>query len=252
MWPTGDCVGAVPEGTRVYAVGDVHGCAGLLDRLHGLIRDDASGAPESRKVVIYLGDYVDRGADSAGVIDRLLAEPLPGFEVVYLKGNHEDFMLRFLENPSVGALWLMNGGGATLASYGVTETRPGRLPGREDGLSEAFRARLPTAHLNFLEGLRLTHREGDFVFVHAGIRPGVPLDDQTQDDLLWIREPFLGSLADRGFVVVHGHTPVDSPELLFNRINVDTGAVWTGRLTAVVLHAEGQYFLDTGAAHATA
>jgi serine/threonine protein phosphatase 1 len=250
MWPTGECAGAVPAGTRVYAVGDVHGCAALLDRLHARIRDDARDAPERRKVVVYLGDYVDRGPDSAGVIDRLLDDPLPGFETVYLKGNHEDFMLRFLDDPSVGGYWLMNGGGATLASYDVTETRPGRSAGPADGLGDAFRARLPAAHREFLDGLRLMHREGDFVFVHAGIRPDTPLDAQTEEDLLWIREPFLGSPEDRGFVVVHGHTPVESPELLFNRINVDTGAVWTGRLTALVLHAGEQYFLQTGAGDA--
>jgi len=245
MWPTGECRAETPAGTRVYAVGDVHGCAPLLDRLHTLIREDARRAQEKRKVVVYLGDYVDRGADSAGVIDRLLDDPLPGFETVCLRGNHEAFMLRFLDDSSVGALWMMNGGSATLASYGVTETRPGRLPSGADGLRAAFREKLPAAHLRFLEGLELMHREGDYVFVHAGIRPGTPLDKQTEDDLLWIREPFLDSPADHGCVVVHGHTPIDSPEMLFNRINVDTGAVWTGRLTAVVLHGKERRFLDT-------
>lgn len=242
MWPTGDCTGKTPAGTRVYAVGDVHGRTDLLDRLHRMILDDAREAPESRKVVVYLGDYVDRGPDSAGVVDRLLADPLPGFESVHLKGNHEDFLLRFLDDPSIGSLWQMNGGAATLASYGVNGVE--RDSARS--LSEAFRDRLPAAHRRFFEGLRLMHREGDYVFVHAGVRPGAPLDAQSEDDLLWIREPFLGSAEDRGFVVVHGHTPVEWPELLFNRINVDTGAVWTGRLTAIVLHGDQRRFLDTG------
>lgn len=245
MWPTGECTAMAPAGTRIYAVGDVHGCAGLLDRLHALIEADARDAPERRKLVIYLGDYVDRGPDSAGVIDRLIDDPLPGFETVLLKGNHEAFMHRFLGDSSVGGLWLMNGGGATLASYGVTETRPGGSPGHAEGLRDALRDRLPAAHRRFLEGLRLTHREGDYVFVHAGVRPGLALDEQVEDDLLWIREPFLDSSEDRSYVVVHGHTPVESPELLFNRINVDTGAVWTGRLTAVVLFGGERYFLDT-------
>jgi len=245
MWPTGECTGATPTGTRVYAIGDVHGCASLLDRLHAKIRADAADAPEPRKVVVYLGDYVDRGSDSAGVIDRLLDDPLPGFERVFLKGNHEDFMLRFLEKSSSGEVWLMNGGGSTLASYGVTESRPRDSAAHVHGLADAFRDRLPAAHRRFLEGLELTHREGDYLFVHAGVRPGTRLDEQMEDDLLWIREPFLGSLEDRGYVVVHGHTPVDAPEVLFNRINVDTGAVWTRRLTAVVLHGRERYFLDT-------
>ena len=245
MWPTGECTGATPAGTRIYAIGDVHGCADLLDRLHAMIRADAAEAPEPRKVAVYLGDYVDRGADSAGVIDRLLGDPLPGFERICLKGNHEDFMLRFLDAPSSGGLWMMNGGGSTLASYGVTETRPSGSAAQSYGLADALRERLPAAHRRFLEGLKLMHREGDYLFVHAGVRPGTPLDDQVEEDLLWIREPFLGSLEDRGYVVVHGHTPVDAPEVLFNRINVDTGAVWTRRLTAVVLHGDERYFLDT-------
>ncbi len=229
---------AVPPDTRVYAVGDVHGCATLLARLHELIRADAAAAPERRRVVVYLGDYVDRGPDSAGVVDMLIAGPGEGFEAVHLKGNHEDFLLRFLADPSIGGLWLMNGGGATLASYGVDGD------GGAD-LRRAFLHALPKTHRAFYEGLRLWHREGTYLFVHAGIRPGRPVESQLAEDLLWIREPFLLSRADHGCVVVHGHTPVGAPEILDNRINVDTGAVWSGRLTALVLYGAERSFLQT-------
>lgn len=246
MWPRPDYrQPAVPPGTRVYAIGDVHGCAGLLDQLHGAILADAAQAPARRRVAVYLGDYVDRGADSAGVIDLLLDDPLPGFERVFLKGNHEDFMLRFLGEPRHGPLWLMNGGGATLASYGVCDSDIRRPGDRIVQLHDAFRSRLPARHLEFLRRLDLVHQEGDYLFVHAGVRPGVPLGVQTEEDLLWIREPFLSSGEDLGCVVVHGHTPVEAPEVCVNRINVDTGAVWTGTLTAAVLYGAERRFLHT-------
>ena len=245
MWPDSDipCANPPPD-TRLYAIGDIHGRADLLARLHAAIRDDAAAAPETRKVLIYLGDYVDRGADSAAVIDTLLNRPLPGFETVHLMGNHENFLLRFLEDAGIGRLWSMNGGAETLASYGLD----GRLlaDGRAGpALQAAFRARLPAAHLTFLRNLAVMHIEGGCLFVHAGLRPGVPVDMQDTEDLLWIREPFLFSDEDFGYVVVHGHTPVEAPEAHINRINVDTGAVWTGRLTAVVLSGDRYAFLHT-------
>jgi serine/threonine protein phosphatase 1 len=243
LWPDADTPRArAPDDTRIYAVGDVHGRADLLDRLHDEISRDAASAPESRKMIVYLGDYVDRGPDSAAVLSTLTERPLDGIEQVCLKGNHEDFLLRFLDDPGICDLWLMNGGRATLRSYGLSV---GRVGGDEAAaaLSAELRARLPDAHLRFLEGLPLSHQAGGYLFVHAGIRPGVELSRQTAEDLLWIREPFLGSPYDHGCVVVHGHTPVEAPDVRFNRINIDTGAVWSDCLTALVMHADQWSFL---------
>ena len=230
----------VPEGVRVYAVGDIHGRADLLGHLHTRIRIDASDAPERTKVVVYLGDYVDRGPDSRGVVGALLAEPLPGFRTVALRGNHEELLLEFLTKPETARIWVMNGGDATLRSYGVNP---------KDGdcfaVRDRFAAALPDAHATFFAGLPLIHTVGDYFFAHAGIRPGVALDRQSTDDLLWIREEFLDSRADFGKVVVHGHTPRRVPDLNFNRIGIDTGAFATGRLTCLVLAGAEQRILQT-------
>ena len=243
--PEAEAVNAsTPPDTRIYAIGDVHGRADLLDELQARIAKDARRASEKRKVVVYLGDYVDRGPDSAGVIDRLIDGPLADLEQVFLMGNHEEFLLQFLQDPEVGPLWVTNGGDATLASYGVEGAK---VCGADEmaGLSEELRENLPDKHLEFLKGLAVSHREGDYLFVHAGIRPGVPLDRQQEEDLLWIREPFLGSPDEHEVVVVHGHTPVATPQVHCNRIAVDTGAVWSGRLTAAVLRGRSQRFLHT-------
>lgn len=233
-----------PPDTRIYAIGDVHGRADLLGELQARIAKDARRASETRKLVVYLGDYVDRGPDSAGVIERLIDGPLAGLEQVFLMGNHEDFFLQFLEDPEMGPLWVTNGGDATLASYGVTGAKD---CGAKDmaALSRSLAQKLPDAHLEFLKALSISHREGDYFFAHAGIRPGVPLDRQSDEDLMWIREPFLGSPDEHDVVVVHGHTPVEAGEVHGNRIAVDTGAVWSGRLTAAVLHGRSQRFLHT-------
>jgi serine/threonine protein phosphatase 1 len=235
---------STPPDTRIYAIGDVHGRADLLGKLQSRIARDAGRARETRKVVVYLGDYVDRGPDSAGVIDRLIDGPLAGLEQVFLMGNHENFFLQFLEDPDVGAVWVRNGGDATLASYGLDGAAD---CGAEDmaALSRSLHDKLPERHLAFLKRLSVSHREGDYFFVHAGIRPGVPLDRQSEEDLLWIREPFLDSPDERDVVVVHGHTPVAEPEVHSNRIAVDTGAVWSGRLTAAVLRGRRKRFLHT-------
>jgi diadenosine tetraphosphatase ApaH/serine/threonine PP2A family protein phosphatase len=233
-----------PRDTRIYAIGDVHGRADLLGSLQALIAKDADRASETRKVVVYLGDYVDRGPDSAGVIDRLINGPLAGLEQVFLMGNHEAFFLEFLENPEAGTVWIKNGGDATLASYGLKGAK--HCAAKDLGkLSKSLQQTLPEEHLDFLKGLSVSHREEDYLFVHAGIRPGVPLDRQCDDDMLWIREPFLKSSDEHEVVVVHGHTPVDAAEVHNNRIAIDTGAVWSGCLTAAVLHGERQSFLHT-------
>lgn len=233
-----------PPGTRLYVVGDIHGRADLLRILHEAIRDDAADAP-SRRVIVYLGDYVDRGGESSAVLEMLASGPPEGFEAVHLLGNHEAWLLDFLDDPDQGAGWIMNGGGATLLSYGIDAAG---ISFQRDRLAKAradLRSRLPPSHLAFLESLKLSHVEGDYLFVHAGVRPGLPLDRQSADDLVWIRDEFLFSDADHGKVVVHGHTIVDEPEVLDNRIGIDTGAFATGRLTCLVLEGSARRFIST-------
>jgi len=235
-----------PAGRRIYVVGDVHGRADLLRQLRDMILADASGIGRFRPVVVYLGDYVDRGLESRQVLDMLLNEPLPGFEEVRLLGNHEQAMLDFLEDPGIGPAWLYYGGAATLYSYGINAQA--RTPEGEERfahLSAELAQTLPRQHLGFLRELELYHVEGDYLFVHAGIRPGIALERQTRDDLLWIREPFLDSCADHGAVIVHGHSISREPEQRAWRIGIDTGAFATGRLTALVLEADEQRFLHT-------
>jgi serine/threonine protein phosphatase 1 len=234
---------SVPKGLRLYAVGDIHGRLDLLDRLHARILDDLKTTREARARIIYLGDYVDRGPDSAAVIDRLLERPLGDVETVCLKGNHEAMMLDFLARPEIGAKWFAIGAAATVASYGLPWRGGIELSRTASELAE----HLPDRHRAFLESLEMQHRSGDFLFVHAGIRPGRPLDRQMDDDLLWIRQPFLDSRADHGMVVVHGHTPVDRPDERSNRIGIDTGAVFTDVLTCLVLEGETRRYLATDA-----
>ncbi|WP_255448584.1 metallophosphoesterase [Telmatospirillum sp. J64-1] len=235
----------VPDGSIVYAIGDVHGRADLLDSLLALIEDDAEQASASRRLVVFLGDYIDRGAHSREVLDRLVAGPAPGFEWKTLRGNHEDFLLRFLQGQAVGPTWLINGGLETLGSYlGETPEMPATL-GETEALRLALEAALPPEHKAFLEGLAVSHQEGDYFFAHAGVRPGIPLERQNPADLMWIRGDFLESKADFGKVVVHGHTIVPRPETRTNRIGIDTGAYASGRLTALALEGERQRFLQT-------
>jgi serine/threonine protein phosphatase 1 len=233
----------VPDNLRVYAVGDIHGCKERLEKLHQAIERDAVGAG-GRKVIVYLGDYVDRGEDPAGVIDVLLRDEPAGFERVFLKGNHEDFLLRSLQDRSALLPWLSNGGDATCRAYGIEPTNP--PDGVKDllgWLQQRLGEALPPRHRRFLEDLKLTHGEGDYFFCHAGVRPGVPLEEQDRTDLTWIRDPFLSSTDDLGAVVIHGHTPVEKPDVRRNRINIDTGAVLGGPLTCLVLEGKDYRFL---------
>lgn len=231
------------DGLRVYAIGDVHGRLDLLERMHRLIGDEIAASPARRTVVVHLGDYVDRGPDSAGVVERLLGSPVAAEEIVCLKGNHEDCLLQFLDGGDGAETFLTYGGVETMTSYGVDVAA---LSERGDfgRLAVAFAAHLPVRHRNFYETLPHSHQIGGYFFCHAGVRPGVPLGQQSPHDLIWIREPFLGSSADFGKVVVHGHTPVEAIVSLPNRINVDTGAVFTGRLSAVVLEGSGRRFVS--------
>jgi len=235
---------AAPPGSVIYAIGDIHGESAKLDLLHSMIRADANQRGAARKVVVHLGDYVDRGPDCAGVIERLSGDPLPGFETVFIKGNHEDFMVQFLETGDREAGWLHNGGLDTLEGYGVDARECS--PWRPDAISlrDALDGALPERHKRFLADLVLYHIEGDYLFVHAGIMPGRALEDQTPADMMWIRERFLHSEEDHGFMVVHGHTPRENPVIRPNRIGIDTSAVYGGRLTALILEGTRRDFLQ--------
>jgi serine/threonine protein phosphatase 1 len=235
----------VPDGRRVYAVGDIHGRADLLRRLHRAIAEDAAQAGELHRVVVYLGDYVDRGPASSEVIENLLAPALPGFEAVHLKGNHEDMLLRFLDDPEQGELWLMNGGMETLESYGVEVPAWYRRGRAMETTAAWLRRAMGPRHLRFLSGLRIMHEEGDYLFVHAGVRPDVGLAEQREYDLMWIRDPFLRHPEPFGRIVVHGHTIAPEPEVRANRIGIDTGAYYYGRLTCLVLEGEERRFLQS-------
>ena len=232
-----------PDDTAVYAVGDIHGQLDLLHRLEVEIQADVAKRAARRRVIVYLGDYIDRGPASKGVVEYLLTRPLEGFEPVHLIGNHDRWLLDFLENPAGGHGWLTNGGRATLASYGVNNVTSGSQSEQMQTLASALADALPRRHLEFFQSLKYSHTEGDYFFAHAGVRPGIPLDDQAPDDLIWIREEFLFSEEDFGKVVVHGHTPGHTPEEHKNRIAIDTGAFLTGRLTAVALEGRRRRFL---------
>ena len=240
-----DAIFRAPTATRVYAVGDIHGQLDLLSRMRDLISDDAKVDRRDRNVVVYLGDYIDRGPESRGVVELLLNEPLAGFEEIHLKGNHEDFMLQFLDDPFVGEQWYLNGGDTTLASYGVERPTATDGPDRFLVVRDRLRRKLPVEHLSFLRSLAMYHVEGDYLFVHAGIRPGRPMAEQQAHDLMWIREEFLSSNADHGCCVVHGHSISPEPEMRRNRIGIDTGAYSTGRLTGLVLDGAERRILRT-------
>ena len=235
----------VPEGTRIYAIGDIHGRADLLRRLYRVIADDAARVRDRRRIAVHLGDYVDRGPDSRGVIELVLGAQLEGFERVFLKGNHEQMMLDFLDGTGDALMWFYNGGDATAASYGVDVGGSLGWDGEWAAEREALRRAVPPPHLAFMRGLELKAVYGDYLFVHAGIRPGVAIEAQDKEDLLWIREPFLGFTGDHAKVVVHGHTVARAPQFAGNRIGIDTGAYATGVLTALVLDGAERTLLNT-------
>ena len=238
--------GRVPPGTRVYAIGDVHGRLDLLTALERQIEQDRESRPAGRHLLVYLGDYIDRGYESRAVIDHMMAPPLAGFERICLKGNHEDFLLKFMEDLDVGPIWLVNGGRETVLSYGIAPpVGLGFTEGTLEEIQAGLKENVPASHLAFMASLRLTHREGDFLFVHAGVRPGIGVDDQKETDLLWIRDQFLKSRESHGCIVVHGHTPTAEPEVRANRIGINTGAFASGRLTCLVLEDGDFRFLTT-------
>ena len=230
----------LPDGVRIYAIGDVHGRADLLKDLLQQIHLDVALNPISRPIIVVLGDYIDRGPASRQVID-LLIELGESLEAIFIKGNHEAFALDFLKEPEVLDNWRNYGGLETLLSYGITPSlRPTSKETLE--LGRAFAAALPESHHRFLNSLKTSFTCGDFFFVHAGVKPGVPLERQREADLLWIRDDFLLHEQDFGKMIVHGHTPVREPDFHDNRINIDTGAYTTGKLTCLIIEG-GEFAL---------
>jgi len=233
---------AVPENMRVYAVGDIHGRLDLLEALHQKMIADAAGAGSKKIMQVFVGDYVDRGEDSKGVIDWLINPPPVGWDRICLRGNHEKMMQDFLELPMPRMIWPDNGGLETMRSYNV-DLKPYQKDGMIDVLRTDFDRRFPQNHRDFISDLTLHFELGDYFFVHAGVRPGCALMEQEEDDILWIRKEFLDSKVDFGKIIVHGHTIVSQPEIRHNRINIDTGAFMSDRLTCLVLDGEEQRFL---------
>lgn len=237
---------SLPAGWRIYAVGDIHGRLDLLDELLARINADLARRPALRPVYVFLGDYIDRGTSSRETIDRLIEHGKTN-ESIFLKGNHELIAIKCLSDPSLFDQWLRLGGVETLISYGVfPETL---VNGKQIAeLQSAFHAALPQTHFRFFRDLQNSFSCGDFFFAHAGVKPNVGLSLQRESDLLWIRGEFLSSSRDFGKIVVHGHTPTSELEVGPNRINIDTGAFATGRLTCLVLEGESLSIIDTSSA----
>ncbi|MEM8971248.1 MAG: metallophosphoesterase family protein [Pseudomonadota bacterium] len=229
----------VPDGQRVYVIGDIHGCADLLQTAHEQIEADAQDNAPDRVKIIYLGDYIDRGTSSYETLELLTTPGPANFDRVFLKGNHEVMLESFLLEPETGASWRHYGGMETLQSYRV-DIHQGLAQGGLQALAEEFRDKIPSTHLEFFQQLLAATEIGDYFFCHAGVRPGTPLERQREDDLLWIRREFLTSDENFGKIVVHGHTVTELPEFRPNRINIDTGAYMSGTLTCLVLESDNQ------------
>jgi|SRR5579864_1508223 len=236
----------LPEGMRIYAIGDIHGRLDLLEELLAGIARDLALRPAARPMFVFLGDYVDRGPASRETIDRLIAHGAAN-ECVFLKGNHEQITIKCLRDRSLFDQWMRLGGVDTLISYGVSPKAP--LDDMQIvRLQAAFHDAVPQAHFRFFRDLQKSFTCGDFFFVHAGVRPRVALSRQKESDLLWIRDEFLSSTEDFGKIVVHGHTPTREIEVMPNRINIDTGAFATGRLTCLVVDESALSVIDTSEA----
>jgi serine/threonine protein phosphatase 1 len=230
-------------GARIYAVGDIHGRADLLDPLFAQVDADIAKRPITRPIYVFLGDYIDRGSGSRETIDRLILHSEDS-ECVFLKGNHESIALKCLTDPTLLDQWLRLGGVETLLSYGVSPDIVAR--GRSAiELQAAYHQSLPQAHFRFFRDLQNSFSCGDFFFAHAGVRPNVGLPQQKESDLLWIRDEFLASSIDFGKIIVHGHTPVHEIEIRPNRINLDTGAYATGRLTCLAIDNTSLSVIET-------
>ena len=234
---------SLPAELRIYAIGDIHGRVDLLDELLARIGSDIAHRPTVRPLYVFLGDYIDRGSASRETIDRLI-EHGKTHESVFLKGNHELIAIKCLSDRGLFDQWLRLGGLETLVSYGVpAETLASWKQIAE--LQSAFHSALPQAHFRFFRDLKNSFECGDFFFAHAGVKPNVELSRQKENDLLWIRGEFLSSKDDFGKIIVHGHTPTREIEVGPNRINIDTGAFATGRLSCLVLEGEDLSVIDT-------
>jgi serine/threonine protein phosphatase 1 len=234
----------IPRGYRAYAIGDVHGRLDLLDQLLVKVERDAERQPARKSLLVFLGDLIDRGPDSRGVVERLRTYESNRLQLHFLAGNHEEVLLRLLAGER-GILdnWLKFGGAECLRSYG---TDPASLAGLSERQALAVVQRsIPADHARFIGGFVDTLKIGDYLFVHAGIRPGLDLSLQSQTDLRWIRSPFLDCDDDHGVIVVHGHTISETVDERSNRIGIDTGAYRTGLLSALAVEGERRWFLDT-------
>lgn len=236
----------VPEGYRLYAIGDIHGRDDLLEELLAAIEADCCRRGPAKLVLVFLGDLIDRGASSKDVVERLRTYRPAGARIVFLAGNHEEVLLRIIDGETrLVPDWLRFGGAECLRSYGA-DPEPLRKMAPEQAIG-VIRSAIPAAHVEFLRSFDDTFRAGDYLFVHAGIRPGIPLAEQAPSDLRWIREPFLTDGAEHGFLVVHGHTIREGVDERVNRIGIDTGAYRYGILTAVALEGTERWYLQTSA-----
>jgi serine/threonine protein phosphatase 1 len=245
--PRKDSGPAGARGWRAYAIGDIHGRLDLLEELLAKVHGDIASRPSRKVLLVFVGDLIDRGPNSAQVVERLRTYDHPGVRTMFLLGNHEEVLLRILGGEAdLITKWRWFGGTECLNSYGVDTNRLASL-NDEDALA-LIRHAIPSDHIEFLEGFDDSCRFGDYLFVHAGIRPGIEIDQQRQSDLRWIREPFLFDETDHGFVVVHGHTIRPEVEIRPNRIGIDTGAYKSGILTALAIEGSRSWLLDTRSA----
>jgi serine/threonine protein phosphatase 1 len=231
-------------GARAYAIGDIHGRLDLLERLLAAVEADIAARPAKRVFIIFLGDLLDRGPHSAQVVERLLHYRPPHARPIFLAGNHEEVMLRMLAGEKgIMPSWLKFGGLECARSYGIDPVALQRLD--EEAALQLLQAKVPRAHRDFLDSFADTFRFGDYLFVHAGIRPGIAVEQQDRFDLRWIREPFLTDAKDHGFIVVHGHTIVAQVEERPNRIAIDTGAYHSNVLTALAVEDGQRWYLTS-------
>jgi serine/threonine protein phosphatase 1 len=242
--PPGREKACLPEGLRIYAIGDIHGRLDLLEKMVRQVAADLQAANYDTALTIFLGDYIDRGYDSAGVLARLSRRDFPT-PFVALRGNHEQMLLDFLEDETQLGSWRLYGGLQTLHSFNIDLAEVMRGKGFEAARDELL-VRLPAKDLQFVGDTKSHYVVGDYFFCHAGTKPGIALEQQNWEDLMWIRDEFLKSDVNFGKIIVHGHSPVPEPEIHPNRINIDTGAFATSKLTCLVLQGSTQRFLFTG------
>lgn len=236
-------VTGLPSGTVIYAIGDIHGRDDLLNDVHNIIDADRKHASrDMQSIEIYAGDYVDRGPNSREVVDRLINRR-ELYTCHFLRGNHEVLLMRFLERNLPLSAWKKCGGLPTIVSYGVSSVSTAASDD-DAHIQTQFRSKIPEHHLEFFMSTVPYCVAGNLLFVHAGIRPGVPLESQTEDDIFWIRREFLNSNRDLGYIVVHGHSPVNEVEFKHNRINIDTGAFYSGNLTCLRLDSRGAKIIN--------